>query len=217
MSVIIIGAGIIAAASAYYLSSSQRNPESIHLVEASPELFASASGFAGGFIARDWFSSSLARLGALSFDLHKELAEKNDGYNAWGYSQSTSTSLAETIGNHEGADWLREGASRAAAAENISQSGGRGPNWLKHKGNLDIMSDGRTTAQVYVAYMCSHWTIQANALVLIYASIVILDVCANFFCLSVFPAVSSSTSPPAQFPLLEETMGSSRQSNLKIL
>ena len=153
MSTVIIGAGIIAVSTAYYLSDSQTNPDTIHLVEASPDLFASASGYAGGFLARDWFSTPLAKLGSLSFDLHRDLAEKNDGYNIWGYSQSTSTSLAETIGSHEGAEWSREGASRAAAAESILSNGAHGPAWLKHKGDLDIISDGSTTAQVYVVNM----------------------------------------------------------------
>lgn len=89
-------------------------------------------------------------LGALSFDLHKELAEQEDGHKRWGYTQSTSTSLAEMTGNHEGADWLREGASRAVAADNTSLTSGHAPEWLKHKGELDFMSDGSTTAQVYV-------------------------------------------------------------------
>ena len=55
MSTVIIGSGIIGASIAYYLSeeSSDTQPSEIHLVESSPELFASASGYAGGFLARD--------------------------------------------------------------------------------------------------------------------------------------------------------------------
>ena len=153
MSTIIIGTGIIGTATAFYLSESQTKGDTIHFVEASSDLFASASGYAGGFVARDWFSPPLAKLGALSFDLHKELAEKDDGYKQWGYTESTSTSLAETIGNHEGADWLREGVSRAIAADNTLFNSGHAPSWLKHKRELDIMSDGSTTAQMYVIRM----------------------------------------------------------------
>lgn len=47
----VIGAGIIGVATAYYLSQSSK--DEIHLVEASPQLFASASGNAAGFLARD--------------------------------------------------------------------------------------------------------------------------------------------------------------------
>ena len=42
---------------------------SIHLVESSPKLFASALGKAGVFFAADWFDSAFARLGLLSFRL----------------------------------------------------------------------------------------------------------------------------------------------------
>ncbi|TKA59715.1 hypothetical protein B0A55_11695, partial [Friedmanniomyces simplex] len=75
-STVIIGAGIIGCATAYYLSrSGNTKPDTIHLVEASPELFASASGKAAGFLASDWFGPPTASLGALSFRLHKELAD----------------------------------------------------------------------------------------------------------------------------------------------
>ena len=69
---------------AYYLSLSQPG-SSIHLVDPSPTLFASASGRAGGFLARDWFSPSLAGLGALSFSEHKRLADEHGGREKWGY------------------------------------------------------------------------------------------------------------------------------------
>ena len=53
-STVIIGAGIMGCATAYYLShSGNTKPDTIHLVEASPELFASASGKAAGFCASD--------------------------------------------------------------------------------------------------------------------------------------------------------------------
>ena len=53
-STVIIGAGIIGCATAYYLSrSGNTKPDTIHLIEASPELFASASGKAAGFLASD--------------------------------------------------------------------------------------------------------------------------------------------------------------------
>ncbi len=48
---VIVGTGIIGVATAYYLSQSTK--EEIHIIEASPELFASASGNAAGFLARD--------------------------------------------------------------------------------------------------------------------------------------------------------------------
>ncbi|KAI9845036.1 MAG: hypothetical protein M1838_001940 [Thelocarpon superellum] len=80
MATVIVGAGIIGVSTAYYLASSGAPPHhAIHLVETSPRLFASASGFAAGFLARDWFDASLAELGALSFALHQQLAEQYGG------------------------------------------------------------------------------------------------------------------------------------------
>ena len=58
-STVIIGAGIIGCATAYYLATSGKTaPSSIHIIEASPELFASASGKAGGFCTSDCGSST---------------------------------------------------------------------------------------------------------------------------------------------------------------
>lgn len=42
---------------------------SIHLVESSPELFASTLGKAGGFLTAGWFDSVFARLRLLPFRL----------------------------------------------------------------------------------------------------------------------------------------------------
>ena len=154
MPTVIIGAGIIGLSTANYLSESGSSAaESVHLVEASPELFASASGFAGGFLAADWFAPPLANLGQLSFDLHKQLAERHNGHEVWGYSQSTSTSLAETnVGSNggNGADWLTEGVSRAAAAESTDPCSGHAPKWLHSKEQLDMLSSGDSTAQMLV-------------------------------------------------------------------
>ena len=150
MPTVIIGAGIIGLSTAYYLSHSERSG-TIHLIEASPELFASSSGFAAGFLAADWFSPSLSKLGRLSFNLHKQLAEENNGHELWGYSRSTGTSLAEDGSESKGgsgADWLREGASRAEAAEHTKSGTGHAPAWLSSKGQLDVLSSGDTTAQV---------------------------------------------------------------------
>ena len=150
MSTVIIGAGIIGTSTAYYLSQTSKN--AIHLVEASPELFASASGYAAGFLARDWFPPSLSELGELSFDLHKQLAEEHNGHVRWGYSRSTGTSLAETVGTN-GADWLMEGVSRSTAAVWSFDSIGNRPAWLSPGHHLDVMSDGSTTAQWLVLPM----------------------------------------------------------------
>ena len=152
MATVIVGAGIIGSATAYYLSqSTSSTPSTIHLVESSPELFASASGYAAGFLARDWFSSPSASLGALSFDLHKQLARENNGSEKWGYSRSTGTSLVDQTGQR-GEAWCREGASRAEVASEHEFTDGKGPAWLshKHQARLEIISDGESTAQVLI-------------------------------------------------------------------
>ena len=157
MATVIIGAGIIGTSTAFYLSQSPSttSPSNIHLIESSPELFASASGFAAGFLARDWFSSSASTLGALSFDLHKRLAEDNNGWERWGYSRSTGTSLVDT-GGKRGEDWLRKGNSRADAAGEHEFVDGNGPAWLTRQkgGKVDVISEGDSTAQVFVPYAC---------------------------------------------------------------
>lgn len=51
---VILGSGIVGVSTAYYLShSGNTKPESIHLVDPIAELFHCASGFAGGFLAKD--------------------------------------------------------------------------------------------------------------------------------------------------------------------
>lgn len=100
----ILGSGIIGLSTAYFLSLSPSTiPSSIHLVDSSPILFASASGFAGGFLAEDWFAAECEELGRLSFRLHRELAERNGGRGKWGYMGSRGVSYrAEMRGEERG-------------------------------------------------------------------------------------------------------------------
>ena len=83
---VILGTGIIGLSTAYHLSQLSANGDEhcIHLVEPSPEIFAS-SDTSSGFLARDWFAEAVQPLGALSFDLHRELARKHDGRERWGW------------------------------------------------------------------------------------------------------------------------------------
>ncbi|KAI9836098.1 MAG: hypothetical protein M1819_001714 [Sarea resinae] len=152
--IVILGAGIIGVSTAYYLSESGRTPpSSIHIVEPSPELFASASGYAGGFLARDWFAPSTVSLGRLSFDLHQSLAHKHNGRQRWGFSPSTGSSLAHEgweIGAAKGEDWLKEGNSRAQAAEKMDVDvDTEGPTWLTRRNGarVEVISEGNVTAQ----------------------------------------------------------------------
>ncbi|KIV90379.1 hypothetical protein PV10_07688 [Exophiala mesophila] len=130
MSTIIIGGGIIGLSTAYFLSLSRpvTSFSQIHIIDSSAELLASASGFAGGFLALDWFSPPEAELGALSFRLHRQLAEKHSGQRRWGYAGSHVYSLGvddpgvKAKGKTaNSADWLLEGTSRANVARTDSK------------------------------------------------------------------------------------------------
>lgn len=153
-STVIIGAGIMGCATAYYLASSgNTKPDTIHLVEASPELFASASGKAAGFVAPDWFEPATASLGALSFRLHEELATEHHGRETWGYSPSTGTSLMEGSQSvsSSGKDWLADGGSRGQVAAVHEYTGEQtGPAWLtRRRGDrVELLSEDGGVAQV---------------------------------------------------------------------
>lgn len=160
---IILGTGIIGLTTAYYLSSSLP-PSTVHFVDPSPELFASASGRAAGFLAKDWFSPSLAALGELSFEEHKRLAEKEGGREKWGYMRSQGVSYTPSLTSgkkkkgERGEDWLRQDASRADAAnEGVSefvagQEEELGPKWLSRSvgDEMEVIGEEGTTAQVWV-------------------------------------------------------------------
>ncbi|EKV08602.1 hypothetical protein PDIG_58050 [Penicillium digitatum PHI26] len=153
MSTVILGGGIIGASIGYYLSANQPEGE-IHIVEQSPELFTAASGFAAGFLARDWFEPSLAPLGAMSFDLHHELAAAQGGEKKWGFMKGIAFNL-DTVtqrkrGGPRGDDWLRKGTSRAeTAAGSEDTTPIEFPGWLtmQKEGILEKISQGETVAQ----------------------------------------------------------------------
>lgn len=168
MATVIVGAGIIGCSTAFYLTQppSVTDPSTVHLVDSSPELFASASGYGAGFLARDWFSDSVAPLGALSFDLHKELAATYNGAGKWGYSRSTATSLVLVKGKR-GDEWLREGTSRAETAGSHDLHRGHGPAWLtqSNNGEVEVISQDHSTAQVFVSpFLNAIWISHSHTL-----------------------------------------------------
>ncbi|KIW08295.1 uncharacterized protein PV09_01213 [Verruconis gallopava] len=158
---IIVGSGIIGLSTAYYLSKSpSTQAQSIHLVDSSQELFQCASGLAGGFLAADWFAPAASALGALSFKLHRELAEKHDGREKWGYSPSVSVSYAISRSNKvktvRSPNWVVDHASCATAAGCPEPGDGEGPTWLtRYEGDdLERLSKGTTTAQIDPKKLC---------------------------------------------------------------
>ena len=157
---VILGAGIIGVSTAYYLSQHQ-DPTTIHIVETSPELFSSASGFSGGFLAKDWFSPRVSDLGAFSFEEHRLLAEQHNGKEKWGYSPAICLSYyasEEARKNQKrGDDWLRDGTSRADAAPVVLDSeSNKTPTWLRRNegDQIELISAEGTTAQVDPLRLC---------------------------------------------------------------
>lgn len=159
---VILGTGIIGVSTAYYLSQSQP-PSSIHLVEPSKTLFASSSGHAGGFLAKDWFGKETSSLGELSFNEHKKLAEKHNGAQRWGYAESIATSYVpkNAIKGERSDDWLRAGTSRAEASSGAMNdmdldSEGARMAWLaRHDGDkVEVISEPGTTAQLDPHALC---------------------------------------------------------------
>ncbi|ROT41001.1 FAD dependent oxidoreductase superfamily [Sodiomyces alkalinus F11] len=158
---VILGSGLIGVATAYYLSEHQI-PSTIHLVDPSPELFSSASGFAGGFLAKDWFAPQSASLGLLSFSEHQKLAEQNDGRAKWGYTKSSTFSHSHvpvTLAGKRGDDWLRTGQSRAQVVTAVESDDGTGngrPPWLRQVEGDDVhlISEEGTTGLVDPLRLC---------------------------------------------------------------
>ncbi|KAL4966415.1 NAD(P)/FAD-dependent oxidoreductase [Aspergillus stella-maris] len=153
MSTVILGGGIIASSIAYYLT--EQDPSvgpNIHIIESSDALFSSASGYAAGFLAKDWFEPSLLPLGELSFNLHESLSKEHGGDKKWGFMKGVALSLGSTEAaknGKRGDDWLRSGTSRAetATSEPILTEG---PGWLTRQQGTAVerISEGDDVAQV---------------------------------------------------------------------
>jgi len=89
---VIVGAGIIGAATAYYLTHPQQSDQQVTVIDPCPPA-SGASGKSGGFIARDWAGAATADLAELSFRLHDELAETHNGAERWGYRRCRAVGL----------------------------------------------------------------------------------------------------------------------------
>ncbi|CAK7224441.1 hypothetical protein SBRCBS47491_005552 [Sporothrix bragantina] len=167
MATVIIGAGIVGVSTAYYLAENGATDD-VHLIETTDKLFASASGYAGGFMARDWHAPATASLAALSFDQHAALAAKHDGASRWGYALSTALSYGvpgtadddKRWQGRRGEDWLRQGTSRSTSAPvdatPASKKDVKTPAWLHRKNGdrVDVLADDGTAGQVEPAPFC---------------------------------------------------------------
>lgn len=156
---VILGAGIIGLATAHSLAELAPPDHRIHLVDPAPELFASASGKAAGFIAKDWFAPAIAPLGDLSFDLHRALAHRHNGRARWAYSESISYSLDRDFDDDSDDPdldpGLASGSDRSGDAESTEQSGASGSdvpisgrNGSQGQGGLDWLRQNTSRASV---------------------------------------------------------------------
>lgn len=85
--------------------------------------------------------------------MHRQLAEKEDGFANWGYSKSTGTSFVEGDDRVEkgGKQWLQDGGSRAeVAGSHEFKQGEDGPAWLlkKEGEKVEVLSEDGSVAQV---------------------------------------------------------------------
>ncbi|KAH9819552.1 FAD dependent oxidoreductase [Melampsora americana] len=96
LEVCIIGGGIVGASTAFYLThpsdSDQLLPSKVTIVDCLG-IAQCASGYSGGFMAKDWHGASTSSLANHSFRLHSELAEKYQGAHNWGYRKLSALSL----------------------------------------------------------------------------------------------------------------------------
>ncbi|WVQ78384.1 hypothetical protein IAT38_000470 [Cryptococcus sp. DSM 104549] len=90
----IIGGGIAGVSTAYFLATHPLRSPSTHitLIEGT-KVAAAASGFSGGFLAKDWHGSATSSLSAMSFDLHGSLSEEFGGKEKWGYRTVDTLSI----------------------------------------------------------------------------------------------------------------------------
>lgn len=108
----------------------------------------------------------MSSLGALSFQLHADLAAAHSGRATWGYALSTGISLSqdsESAVSGSGEDWLESGTSRAQLASHNRpwEEESAGPRWLRRTkdGIMEVISREGTTAQIDPLRFCQ-WLLE---------------------------------------------------------
>ncbi|WBW74218.1 FAD-dependent oxidoreductase involved in late endosome to Golgi transport [Schizosaccharomyces osmophilus] len=85
--IIIVGGGVTGTSCLYFLVNHpnfNRERDTITLFESSG-IASAASGKASGFLSLEWHGPSTSSLAALSYNLHRQLANEHDGHRKWGY------------------------------------------------------------------------------------------------------------------------------------
>ncbi|WVN86753.1 uncharacterized protein L203_101925 [Cryptococcus depauperatus CBS 7841] len=92
--ILIIGGGIAGVSTAYFLSTHPLRSPSTHItIVEGTKIAAAASGFSGGFLAKDWHGTATSSLSAMSYDLHAALAKEFNGKENWGYRTVDTLSI----------------------------------------------------------------------------------------------------------------------------
>jgi glycine/D-amino acid oxidase-like deaminating enzyme len=118
---IILGAGIIGASTAYYLSSSPSHK--VTILDPCPPA-SGASGKSGGFIARNWAGPSTSSLADLSFRLH---SDDHDGASKRGYRQARAVGV---VGKNAGGDVMGD-LTRSVRLRHVEGKGKGRVDWIR--------------------------------------------------------------------------------------
>eukprot|EP00055_Hartaetosiga_balthica_P015217 m.88416 g.88416 ORF g.88416 m.88416 type:complete len:395 (-) comp8807_c0_seq2:775-1959(-) len=109
--IVIVGAGVVGACIAYFLSKKGYKP----IIVERTGIACAASGKAGGFLARDWNDGALGSLSRLGFELHSQLADEFD--NPWEYRRVNTISVQHNASKNKrveckAAPWLTGATSK---------------------------------------------------------------------------------------------------------
>ncbi|WWC89932.1 uncharacterized protein L201_004861 [Kwoniella dendrophila CBS 6074] len=92
--VVIIGGGICGVSTAYFLAThTARLPTTKITILEGNKIASAASGYSGGFLAKDWHGSATSDLSEMSYNLHEELSNKFNGQKEWGYRTVDTLSI----------------------------------------------------------------------------------------------------------------------------
>lgn len=146
---VIIGAGIIGVSTAYYLSHSASGKDHVVTIFDPCPPASGASGKAAGFLSRSWTGEETSSLEELSFQLYKELAERYQGAERWGYRLCNV--LAVVAGKAtSGSEDVGRGKTRPKRLRSTVYSGEL--SWLKPAvmESQSLLGDAGSFAQWYI-------------------------------------------------------------------